>query len=84
MSRDLPARPNLDHLRKQAKALLRSMRQHRAEAKLSDAQHAVAREHGFTSWPKLKAHLAALPGSQGAGGGYIGSPPAAGDDATPP
>ena len=84
MSRDLPARPNLDHLRKQAKALLRSMREHRAEAKLADAQHAVAREYGFTSWPKLKTHLAALPGGDGAGGGDNGSPPAAGDDGPPP
>jgi hypothetical protein len=84
MSRDLPARPSLDHLRKQAKAVLRSMREHRAEAKLSDAQHAVAREYGFTSWPKLKTHLAALPEGDGAGGGGNGSPPAAGDDGPPP
>ena len=83
MSRDLPARPSLDHLRKQAKAVLRSMREHRAEAKLSDAQHAVAREYGFTSWPKLKAHLAALPERDGAGGGDNGSPSAAGDDGPP-
>jgi hypothetical protein len=61
MSRDLPPRPNLDHLRKQAKALLHSMQQHRAEATLADALHAVAREYGFASWPKLKAHVEGMP-----------------------
>jgi hypothetical protein len=61
MSRDLPWRPDFDHLRKQAKALLRAMRLQRAETTLADAQHAVAREYGFASWPKLKAHIEALP-----------------------
>jgi hypothetical protein len=35
MSRELPAKPNLEYLRKQAKELLRSTRQ----GKLADAQH---------------------------------------------
>jgi ankyrin repeat protein len=57
---------NLEHLRKQAKALLRAAERGDAGAKerlnveqpkLSDAQHAIARENGFASWPKLKAHL---------------------------
>jgi hypothetical protein len=61
MSRDLPQRPNLDHLRKQARTVLRSMREHRADATLADALHAVAREYGFASWPKLKAHIEAPP-----------------------
>ena len=61
MSRDLPSRPNLDHLKKQAKALLHAMRQQRADATLVDAQHALARDYGFASWPKLKAHIEALP-----------------------
>ena len=60
MSRDLPPRPDFDHLRKQAKALLHTLRQQRADATLADAQHALAREYGFASWPKLKAHLEAL------------------------
>ena len=60
MSRDLPPRPDFDHLRKQAKALLRTLRQQRADASLADAQHALAREYGFASWPKLKAHIEAL------------------------
>ena len=57
MSRDLPPRPDFDHLRKQAKAPLRTRRQLRADATLADAQHALAREYGFASWPKLKAHI---------------------------
>jgi len=58
MSRDLPSRPDLEHLKKQAKALLRSMRERDANATLADALHALARDYGFASWPKLKAHVA--------------------------
>jgi hypothetical protein len=57
MSRDLPPRPDLEHLKKQAKALLRSMRERDADATLADALHALARDYGFASWPKLKAHV---------------------------
>jgi hypothetical protein len=84
MSRDLPARPNLDHLRKQAKTALRAMREHQADATLSDAQHAVAREYGFASWPKLKAHLEALPQGADDGAGRGGGGAAASDDAPQP
>ena len=61
MSRDLPSRPDLEHLKKQAKALLRSMRERDANATLADALHALARDYGFASWPKLKAHIEAAP-----------------------
>jgi hypothetical protein len=44
----LPERPSLEHLRKQAKA----RRRERGIA-LSQAQHEVACEYGFASWPKL-------------------------------
>ena len=57
MSRDLPPNPNLEHLKKQAKALLETLRQQNVDATLVDAQHALAREYGFPSWPKLKAHI---------------------------
>jgi ankyrin repeat protein len=57
MSRDLPARPSLEHLKKQARELLKSGA---AGPLLADAQHALAREYGFASWPKLKAHVDAL------------------------
>jgi hypothetical protein len=61
MSRNLPDRPDFDHLKKQAKALLRTLRERQPDATLADAQHALAREYGFASWPKLKAHVEAMP-----------------------
>jgi hypothetical protein len=73
MSRELPARPNLDHLKNQAKDLLNDFRRGNLTAierlhslaslsssappKLADAQHAVAREYGFETWAKLKEHV---------------------------
>ncbi len=55
MSRELPQKPNLEFLKKQAKELLSRMPQ----SKLADAQHALANEYGFPTWPKLKAHAEA-------------------------
>jgi hypothetical protein len=52
-SRSLPERPNLRHLKDQAKDLLKSG----VAASLSEAQLQVARLYGFTSWPKLKGHV---------------------------
>jgi hypothetical protein len=60
MSRILPPRPNLEHLRNQAKDLLRSWQREKPDAQLADAQHAIARDHGFASWPKLKMHVESL------------------------
>lgn len=73
MSKTLPPRPHLEHLKKQAKALLRAFRLREEDAvgrfaalrlkrppTLSDAQHAIAREYGFESWSKLKKHVASL------------------------
>ena len=57
MSRELPLNPSLEHLKKQAKNLLQELRQHRPDLRLSDAQHQIAKEYGFASWPKLKAHV---------------------------
>jgi ankyrin repeat protein len=69
-SASLPPAPSLEQLRKQAKELLRA---HRAgdpgaaarvaahdpgePLRLTGAQHVVAREHGFPSWPRLKAYV---------------------------
>lgn len=64
MSRDLPARPNLEFLKKQAKALLDSGD---AGPTLTDAQHALAREYGFATWAKLKAHVDAIAGDANPG-----------------
>lgn len=55
--RPLPARPNLDYLRKLAKERLRAMRRATSGVKLAAAQLAVAREHGFGSWRALHAHV---------------------------
>ncbi len=73
MPTELPLHPNLQHLKKQAKALLRDFHQGRPDAiekftalrlnvppKLSDAQHLVARDYGFDSWSKLKERVESL------------------------
>lgn len=51
--RHLPVRPNLDQLKHQAKDLLRDMKRERADAKLADAQFALARSYGIANWPRL-------------------------------
>jgi hypothetical protein len=64
----LPGRPDLDQLRRQARELLRAAAANDEEAlrriravsdkqTLSAAQLAIAREHGFASWPKLRAEV---------------------------
>jgi ankyrin repeat protein len=76
MSRALPERADLGFLAKQAKDFLRDVKAGDAIArerlrvwgpagasdrpKLADCQHALAREYGFASWPKLKAHVESL------------------------
>jgi ankyrin repeat protein len=55
-SRSLPDRPDLRHLKNQAKDLLKAG----DAGSLSDAQLKVARQYGFPSWPKLKAHVESL------------------------
>src|SRR5579862_2860409 len=84
---DLPERPNLDQLRRQARDLLRAaahgeaaaltrIRAVSARVSLSAAQLAVAREYGFASWPALHAEverrLAELP-PPGEGSGRAGA-----------
>jgi hypothetical protein len=67
----LPANPNLEHLKKQARSLLRERLSLDAIAtqrfaafgissatpKLADALHVIAREYGFDTWPALKLHI---------------------------
>jgi ankyrin repeat protein len=77
----LPARPNLEQLKKQAKAVLKGYEsadpavleeirtEHPAWRRatvseiasarftLADAQTVIARQYGFESWPKLRAHV---------------------------
>ncbi|HZS61246.1 MAG TPA: ankyrin repeat domain-containing protein [Gemmatimonadaceae bacterium] len=59
MPRELPAEPNLEHLRKQAKNLLRDWRKQDpgTRRQLADAQHEIAREYGFTTWTELKSRV---------------------------
>ena len=70
MPKELPARPDFEYYRKQAKALVRAFRDgdgaavERADAvlgprarkrfQLSDAQHAIAVEHGYASWTEFR------------------------------
>jgi ankyrin repeat protein len=55
---------DLEQLRKQAKERVRARRAAGEEIKLSDAQYELAVEHGFPSWPKLKAHVERLGAEQ--------------------
>lgn len=65
---ELPGRPDLDQLRRQARELLRAaahgepravsrLRAVSERVTLSAAQLAVAREYGYRSWPALKAEV---------------------------
>jgi hypothetical protein len=73
--RVLPARPNLEFEHKQAKKLLALLKEGDADAvarvrrhkrdssgrfKLADAQFTIAREYGFTSWPRLVEYFETL------------------------
>ena len=73
-SRSLPERPNLEHLKNQAKSLLRNFQAGKGTAaalvthhertpdpasfKLQDAQRVLARSYGFSSWTRLKERVA--------------------------
>ena len=57
MSHALPARPDLDWLRKTAKQLLHALRKDNPGAKLASAQLTLARQYGFRSWRALKAEV---------------------------
>jgi len=56
----LPARANLEHLRSEAKQLLKTMRSQSPAARLSDAQLLVARSYSFASWRRLKSYVDSL------------------------
>jgi len=55
-AKQLPPRPNLDQLKRQAKELLQAGK---APA-LHEAQTMIAREYGFASWNKLRDHVEAV------------------------
>jgi hypothetical protein len=54
--RPLPERPNLRHLKDQAKDLLQAG----TAQSITEAQFKIARSYGFASWPRLKAHIDSL------------------------
>lgn len=74
----LPARPSLEHLKKQAKRLHKAAHAKDdtaltqvgpyfgdpARITLQQAQLVVARDHGFSSWTRLKRHIASGAGAQ--------------------
>ena len=64
MSRNLPDRPSLEHLKKQARERLRVLQAREPAARLADAQRAIAREYGFASWPKRHAPSVAAAASR--------------------
>src|SRR6266550_879662 len=57
MPQALPANPNLDWLKKTAKQRLVQLRTSQPDAKLHQAQLAVAHDYGFKSWRALKSHV---------------------------
>jgi len=57
---NLPEHPDLDWLRKQAKRLLKELRETNPSARLADAQFDLAKRYGFSSWRALKAHVDTL------------------------
>jgi len=65
MSRELPARPNLEQYRKQAKDLLKSWKSVKPAVarKLADAQFEIAREHGFPTWKAFTDEIAKRTGA---------------------
>lgn len=79
MSRSLPAHPDLEHLKKQARRLLREyvdgdptarmafggVRVGGPVPKLADAQHVFAREYGFPNWSALRNHVLSLSAPEG-------------------
>ncbi|WP_431700255.1 DUF1835 domain-containing protein [Pseudomonas sp. BR20] len=60
VSSNTDGRLNLEQQRKRAKELLRQLKTQDPSATLSQAQWEIARQLGFSSWPKLKAHVDAI------------------------
>jgi hypothetical protein len=63
MTQALPARPNLDWLKRTAKERLAELRTNDPISKLHAAQFLVARDYGFKSWRELKARVDELASS---------------------
>jgi ankyrin repeat protein len=57
MPLNLPARTSIEYLKKLAKDRLEALRASDPSATLADAQRALARDYGFSSWRTLKAEV---------------------------
>lgn len=57
MPRSLPERPDLRHLRDEARAMQRAAKSEGTVLRLTTAQTLLARTYGFANWPTLKAHV---------------------------
>src|SRR3954463_3606443 len=64
-ARELPARPNLEQYKKQAKDLLKGWKaaDPGTTRQLADAQFEIAREHGFDTWKAFTDRIARLTGA---------------------
>jgi hypothetical protein len=72
----LPANPSLEHLKREAKERLTIIRTHAPEAQLSDAQFALARDYGFSSWRDLVGDIKQASGTLEACTGFYRHDPA--------
>jgi hypothetical protein len=79
MYHSLSSNPNLDHMKKEARNLLHGLLHREStalkryysidplagssEPRLADAQYIIAREHGYSSWRKMEAHVMRTSGS---------------------
>ena len=57
MPQALPANPNLDWLKKTARQRLVQLRTSQPDARLHQAQFALAHDYGFKNWRALKSHV---------------------------
>jgi ankyrin repeat protein len=78
--RTLPAQPNLERLKNEAKQRLKALRAADPATKLAAAQLTIAREYGFASWRGLKAQVDKASSARSAGNIFAAAQ--AGDIAT--
>jgi hypothetical protein len=70
MSRQLPAHPSLEYLKKQARHRLADMQRQQPGSRLADALHAIARDYGFINWASLKSHVESQPAANPLAGSW--------------
>jgi hypothetical protein len=75
-SRALPANPDLEHLKNEAKERLALLRATSPDAQLAEAQFQLARDYGFPSWRALKDKVEGRGGELSAYVGFYRHDPA--------